>query len=152
MTVLHLNPKSGNGGFEKARGHLGSQLERKAETNLRIEKDGDVSVCWSEKQRRAPIFKDKGPRFRWSDEAGMHVTAQAEEPAKPKWHDDFAVLADEIFDGGKRMRYAEIAKAIAEARDIGDAAARKRTQRLLKTDLLTSVGMGYYQRKQEAAQ
>lgn len=152
VTVLHLNPQSGKGGFEKARGHLGSQLERKAETNLRIEKDGDVSVCWSEKQRRAPIFKDKGPRFRWSDEAGMHVTAQAEEPAKPKWHDDFAVLADEIFDGGKRMRYAEIAKAIAEARDIGDAAARKRTQRLLKTDLLMPVGMGYYQRKQEATQ
>lgn len=152
VTVLHLNPQSGKGGFEKARGHLGSQLERKAETNLRIEKNGDLSLVWSEKQRRAPIFKDNGPRFRWSDEAGMHVTAQAEDPSKPKWHEDFAILADEIFDGGKRMRYAEIAKAIAEARDIGDAAARKRTQRLLKTDLLTSVGMGYYQRKQEATQ
>ena len=152
VTVLHLNPQSGKGGFEKARGHLGSQLERKAETNLRIEKDGDVSVCWSEKQRRAPIFKDHGPRFKWSEEAGMHVTATAAAPAKPKWHEDFAILADEIFDGGKRMRYAEIAKAIAEARDIGDAAARKRTQRLLKTDLLMPVGMGYYQRKQEATQ
>jgi len=150
VTVLHLNPKSGNGGFEKARGHLGSQLERKAETNLRIEKDGDVSVCWSEKQRRAPIFKDQGPRFKWSNEAGMHVTAQAEEPAKPKWIEDYEILASEIFGGGKRMRYAEIAKAIAEAREIGPDAAKKRTQRLLKSGLLIETGMGFYALKTEA--
>lgn len=152
ITVLHLNPKSGNGGFEKARGHLGSQLERKAETNLRIEKDGDVSVCWSEKQRRAPIFKDQGPRFKWSEEAGMHVTAGSAEAARPKWVDDYAILASEIFGNGKRMRYAEIAKAIAEAREIGEVAARKRTQRLLKSGLLAETGMGYYVLKTEASQ
>ena len=151
VTVLHLNPKSGNGGFEKARGHLGSQLERKAETNLRIEKDGDVSVCWSEKQRRAPIFKDKGPRFRWSDEAGMHVSAGADSQEKrPAWHDDYAILADEIFEGGKRMKFAEIAKAISEARDISIDAGKTRTKRLLKSGLLTATGMGYYTRKTEA--
>lgn len=151
VTVLHLNPQSGKGGFEKARGHLGSQLERKAETNLRIEKDGDVSVCWSEKQRRAPIFKDKGPRFRWSDEAGMHVTAQAE-PAKPKWHDDYEILAAEIFGTGKRMKFGEIAQAIADARDISTNAAKQRTKRLLATELLKATGMGYYELKSEGAQ
>ena len=151
VTVLHLNPQSGKGGFEKARGHLGSQLERKAETNLRIEKDGDLSVCWSEKQRRAPIFKDKGPRFRWSDEAGMHVSASGEaEQKKPAWVEDYAILADEIFDGGKRMKYAEISKAIAEARDISIDAAKCRTKRLLKSGLLTATGMGYYTRQMEA--
>jgi hypothetical protein len=31
--VIHFNP-----GGEKTRGHLGSQLERKAETNLRLDK------------------------------------------------------------------------------------------------------------------
>jgi hypothetical protein len=150
VTVLHLNPQSGKGGFEKARGHLGSQLERKAETNLRIEKDGDVSVCWSEKQRRAPIFKDKGPRFRWSDEAGMHVTAGAAEQAKPKWHEDYAILAAEVLGDGQRMTFGEIAKAIAESRDIGINAAKQRTKRLLKTGLLKATGMGYYEYQAEA--
>lgn len=152
VTVLHLNPQSGKGGFEKARGHLGSQLERKAETNLRIEKDGDVSVCWSEKQRRAPIFKDHGPRFRWSDEAGMHVTAEAAEPAKPKWHEDYAILAAEVLGDGQRMNFGEIAKAISESRDIGINAAKQRTKRLLKTGLLKATGMGYYELQTEGAQ
>jgi hypothetical protein len=35
--VLHLNP-----GTEKSRGHLGSQLERRAETNLVLEKDAET--------------------------------------------------------------------------------------------------------------
>jgi len=77
--VIHLNP----GSEFKTRGHLGSQLERKAETNLKLEKDGDcVTVIWADKNRRAPISKNTAPRFVWSDEYGMHVTASAANDAK----------------------------------------------------------------------
>jgi hypothetical protein len=68
--IIHENP---NGG--KTRGHLGSQLERKAESNLKLEKSGEVTLVWSEKNRRAPITKDKGPAFVWSDEHLMHISA-----------------------------------------------------------------------------
>ena len=67
--VIHFNP-----GTEKTRGHLGSQLERKAETNLRLERDGEAIVVWADKNRRAPISKDCGPRFQWSQEHQMHVS------------------------------------------------------------------------------
>lgn len=68
--VIHFNP-----GSEKTRGHLGSQLERKAETNLRLDREADgATVIWSDKQRRAPISKDFGPRFTWDEEAGMHTS------------------------------------------------------------------------------
>lgn len=69
--IIHLNP-----GTEKTRGHLGSQLERKAETNLRLEREGenDTIVMWSDKNRRAPISKATGPRFAWNSEAGMHLS------------------------------------------------------------------------------
>ena len=144
ITVLHLNPQSGKGGFEKARGHLGSQLERKAETNLRIEKNGDLSLVWSEKQRRAPIFKDKGPRFKWSDEAGMHVTAQIE-VQKPKGDSDLEIIASEIFDGGTRMRYTEIVAEVERARDIATNTARTKAKRMIKAGILVATGMGYYQ-------
>lgn len=77
LAIIHTNP---NG--EKTRGHLGSQLERKAETNLRLEKDGDITVVWSDKNRRAPIPKDKGPRFEWSDAHDMHVTTSGAGSAK----------------------------------------------------------------------
>jgi hypothetical protein len=72
ICVIHFNP-----GSEKSRGHLGSQLERKAETNLRLDKAEGVTVIWSDKQRRAPIPKDCGPCFEWSGTEQMHVTARS---------------------------------------------------------------------------
>jgi hypothetical protein len=71
LGVLHLNP----GSDAKSRGHLGSQLERKAETVLQLEMDSDdVTAIWATKKRGAPIKKDDGPRFKWSEDAGMHAT------------------------------------------------------------------------------
>ena len=67
--VIHFNP-----GTEKTRGHLGSQFERKAETNLRLDKTNEVTTMWSDKQRRAPIPKGSGPSFCWSDDLQMHVS------------------------------------------------------------------------------
>ena len=69
--VLHLNP----GSESKSRGHLGSQLERKSETVLQLQMDEHlVTAVWASKKRGAPIRKDDGPRFQWSDAHGMHVT------------------------------------------------------------------------------
>ncbi len=78
VSVLHLNPTSGKEGT-KSRGHLGSHLERKAETNLILEKDADgITRIWGEKQRGKPIMKSEAVAFRWSDERGMHVSCEAD--------------------------------------------------------------------------
>lgn len=91
VCVLHENPGTEIG---KTRGHLGSHLERKAETNLRLEKDGEgVTVMFTERARHTHIAKDKGARFEWSDEAKMHVSTEAKfqtagrggrQPGEPK--------------------------------------------------------------------
>jgi hypothetical protein len=73
--VLHFNP---NPEYNKARGHLGSELERKCETNLTLEKKDGVTVIYTTTARHAEIPKEKGHRFQWSDDAGMHVTCDAE--------------------------------------------------------------------------
>jgi hypothetical protein len=76
--VVHFNP-----GSEKSRGHLGSQLERKAETNLALEKDADEStVIYSTKNCRAGIPKGIGPRFRFDPAAGMHVSVASRQSAR----------------------------------------------------------------------
>jgi phage/plasmid primase-like uncharacterized protein len=69
--IIHFNPNS-----DKSRGHLGSQLERKAETNLAMEKDKDdeSSLIFSTKNRRAGIPKHLGIAFKWDDELKMHVS------------------------------------------------------------------------------
>lgn len=70
ISILHMNP----GSEVKGRGHLGSQLERKAESNLTLEKEGDITRVWSTKQRGKTITKEKSPCFKWSDEHQMHRT------------------------------------------------------------------------------
>jgi len=78
ILVLHENPSGLETG--KTRGHLGSQLERKAESNLRIAKDGKsgASMIFSERCRHACISRDDALRFAWSTPDGMHMTVEAE--------------------------------------------------------------------------
>ena len=72
ITVVHENAGSEVG---KARGHLGSELERKVETNLRVQKDPEgVSYIWAERARHCDIPMNKGVAFSWDDEKHMHVT------------------------------------------------------------------------------
>ena len=70
INILHYNP-----GSDKSRGHLGSQLERKAESIIMLEKDeNDVTAVWAPRQRGATISKADGPRFAWSTDHAMHRT------------------------------------------------------------------------------
>jgi hypothetical protein len=69
ITILHMNP----GSDTKGRGHLGSQLERKSESNLTLHKEGDTTTVLGDgRQRGKPIPSDKSPSFKWSDEHHMH--------------------------------------------------------------------------------
>lgn len=70
--VLHENPASSDG---KTRGHLGSELNRKAFANLRIDKDSETSVStiYGLDMRKRDIPRDQGFCFGWDDAAGMHV-------------------------------------------------------------------------------
>jgi len=73
VCVLHENP-----GTEaaKTRGHLGSELNRKAFANLRIDKDeSGVSTVYGGDMRRRDIPKVQGYCFQWNPSAGMHTYA-----------------------------------------------------------------------------
>ena len=114
LAVIHKNP-----GSDKVRGHLGSQIERKAETNLSLERDGDVTVVWSSKQRRAPIDRETGPRFRWDDEERMHVTAEnISRPAAKVV--ELLDLAESVLTPGQRATWKELLEALQAARSTPD--------------------------------
>lgn len=80
ITILHENPdKTG-----KARGHLGSQIIRKSETNLRVRKGGSrgkdgkardehVSLIWVEHARGAHIPEKDGVKISWSKQHKRHL-------------------------------------------------------------------------------
>lgn len=70
--VLHENPTSDQG---KTRGHLGSELNRKAFANLRVDKDSEtaISTIWGSDMRKRDIPESQGFCFGWDDLAGMHT-------------------------------------------------------------------------------
>jgi hypothetical protein len=77
ICVMHRN--EGDKADTAARGHLGKQLARKAETNLRLEQRDGISYVFAEKNRGAPLSKAEGPAFRWHDPSMMHVSIPQEE-------------------------------------------------------------------------
>lgn len=126
VLVVHENPGADNG---KARGHLGSQLERKVETALRLKRTEEITTVYSHKARHAPIPEADGPRFAWSDSECMHVSVQAASVDRDSRKREMAFeLAEEVFLhlGKPGARYAEFVKALKDVRRIGDSAAEKR--------------------------
>jgi hypothetical protein len=69
--ILHENPSTQEA---KTRGHLGSELNRKAFANLRIDKDTEgISTLYGTDMRKRDIPKEQGFCFAWDETAMMHT-------------------------------------------------------------------------------
>lgn len=102
--ILHENPGTDQG---KTRGHLGSELNRKAFANLRIDKDTEtaVSTIYGTDMRKRDLPKEQGFCFAWDEVTGMHSfkgraaglkAAQQEEKQAGKERDYFTPLFESI--------------------------------------------------------
>jgi hypothetical protein len=141
VSVIHFNP-----GTEKSRGHLGSQLERKAETNLALEKDIDgTTVIYSSKNRRAGIPKDTGPRFKFDVAAGMHVTIESRQFAKDAaMREDLLALAKDVFGERRSMRYSEIQVTVKKLLTVSDRTAERKVAEMKRLTVITPSAAGLY--------
>lgn len=129
VCVLHFNPGSL---FDKTRGHLGSQLERKAETNLALEKTDGVTVVYTKLARHAHIEKDAGARFQWDAAAGRHLscaTARAEKAEAEDFH--LSAIAEEIFTNKTALRYSELKQAVMRVKHVKKGAAENTIKKLV---------------------
>lgn len=147
ICVLHENPGSETG---KTRGHLGSQLERKAESNLRLQKEDAVTVIYSEKSRGAHIPKDSGPRFQWSDEARMHVSCETAKTQKESAKmADFRMIADQVFacvPGGQSLPWKAAMDGIEEATKLSYEGCRKKLAALIQAGVIKKDAAGRHWR------
>jgi hypothetical protein len=140
--IIHLNP-----GTDKTRGHLGSQLERKAETNLKLERDGDAIIVWGEKNRRAPILKVNGPRFEWSDQLGMHASVQNAEEAKAESeHGLLQLEAEAVFTRAEKqaLRWGDLNALLARECHLSESGARKRMEKMVRARVITRDVLKFY--------
>ena len=139
VAVIHFNP-----GSEKTRGHLGSQLERKAETNLRLDKVDGITVIWSDKQRRAPIPKEQGPRFEWSEAVGMHIsTTTLARLKEAREREELEELAAEIFEGAELRTHAELETTVKTRLKVSTSTAERRVKRMVGLGIVVKSGNRY---------
>jgi hypothetical protein len=151
VCVLHENPAQP--GFSgKTRGHLGSELERKADANLSIKKDSDnISVIFSNgKCRHAEISEHFAPRFKFCEKSMMHVSCEAASVAKAEANlEEMREEAREIFDTPDAitgLSWRDLHKRIEGIHKIKRSGARKRFGKLIKAGLIKKNAAGLYTR------
>lgn len=142
VCIIHVNPSSEIG---KTRGHLGSQLERKAESNLCVEKDEQgVSTVFSLNSRHAHVPKQDGPRFRWDDAKGMHVSiASVREEKTAEVSERLKTYAEEVFRDGA-LKYVAARKAIMTLAAVKDTRAEVILKDMQKAGLIIKDALGFY--------
>ena len=129
LCVLHTNP-----GSDKARGHLGSSLQRKAETVLFVHRVGDVSVVEPQFCRNEPF-----ERFAFSiNEEGIpEVCDLPGEEHNNNRHPAVALLEDTF--GGAIERVTLVNKLI-ETQGLNKSTAQMQVNRLIKKGALIVEG------------
>jgi hypothetical protein len=147
LTVLHENPGSGSG---KTRGHLGSQLERKAETSLRLAKNLKTGVfeMWTERSRHCFIPKSAGWRFVWCEQKKMHVSLwNADKGADSAETDKGAKYADEVrkvLENDACLSFTKLVSKIRTMIGLGESTAKARIREYLSMGLITKDGAEGY--------
>lgn len=147
---IHENPGLNTVG--KGRGHLGSQLERKAESNLRLKKVDDVITVFSEKMRRGSILEKDGPTFKWDHQAKMHLSCASKGDVKATANRDKLIsLAEAVFahTSKKSLSYSEFTKAVAETANVSADRAETRFTDIRKADIIFRDLVGRWSLKQE---
>lgn len=123
VTILHFIP---NG--LKLRGHLGSELQRKAAAILSIEKDSDpaISVVKALKVRDGSPLDVPIMQFSWDKEAGMHVYMgeKPKEEKEKRKEDELIAVARDIFVRQRFITYIDLSEQIQAILDVKERTAK----------------------------
>lgn len=157
IVCLHFNPVTDKKASYKSRGHLGSQLDRKCETNLQITRDlrdERISILWSNRCRHAPILEKDGPRFAWSDSAGMHTTVTASDafplaPSKQPEHAELVKLFLGVFSeavapsGG--LSHKDLTHSVQSVQRVSERTAKARITEGARLDIIVKNYLSNYE-------
>lgn len=110
------------------RGHIGSELQRKAAAILSIEKDDNpnYSVVKAIKVRDGSPLDVPMLLFTWDKQKDMHVSA-GEKPAEDKEKrkkEELAGIVKDIFRNRKRISYTDLVTELVQTMDIKERTAK----------------------------
>ncbi len=123
VCVLHYVP---NG--LKLRGHLGSELQRKAAAIMSIEQDKEpsVSVVKALKVRDGSPLDVPLMQFSWDKGAGMHryIGEKPREEKEKRKEKELTKVAREIFTTQKHFTYIDLCERIQQIMDVKERTAK----------------------------
>ena len=123
VCVLHLSPSG-----MKLRGHLGSEIQRKAAGILSIEKEENtnISVVKALKVRDGSPLDVPLVQFGWSKSEGMHVYLgdKSKEETDIRKLNELKQLAIEIFNKKRYISPSELTELIMDAMSVKERMAR----------------------------
>ena len=146
ICVLHFVP---NG--IKLRGHIGSELQRKAAGILSIEKDEnpEYSVVKALKVRDGSPLDVPMTLFGWDKALEMHVyrgEKSKEDKEKRKSNELHAVIR-EAFRSATRLSYQQLCEILMRELDIKDRTAKKYIAYMKEQGILIQDSQGNYQQR-----
>lgn len=135
LCVLHFVP---NG--IKLRGHIGSELQRKAAAILSIEKDENpaLSVVKALKVRDGSPLDVPMMLFGWDKEMDMHVYRgeKSQEDKEKRKYTELSQIAKEVFRLRERLSYNELANQIMQTVDVKDRTAKSYISYMKNNDII----------------
>lgn len=135
ITVLHFVP---NG--LKLRGHLGSELQRKAATILSIEKDENpaVSVVKALKVRDGSPLDVPMMQFSWNREIGMHtyLGEKSREVKEQRKQKELENLSREVFEKQQFITYIDLCEQIQQMLDVSERTAKSYIKFMRNTEII----------------
>ena len=145
ICVLHFVP---NG--IKLRGHIGSELQRKAAGILSIEKDDnpEYSVVKALKVRDGSPLDVPMMLFRWDKAEDMHVYhgEKSKEDKEKRKTDELIAVVKEAFRHSFKLTYQELCEILMREMEIKDRTAKKYIAYMKEQRILAQDTNGNYQK------
>ncbi|MCQ4139551.1 toprim domain-containing protein [Chryseobacterium sp. EO14] len=144
--VLHFTP---NG--LKLRGHLGSELQRKAASILSIEKDNNpqISVVKALKVRDGSPLDVPLIQFSWDKEKGMHIFIgeKTKEEKEKRKEIELANIARNLFSQQKRYTYSGLCEKLQSTMAVKDRTAKSYIKFMREKGLIVKDSENSYELK-----
>lgn len=146
IMTLHTNPTD-----NKPRGHLGSEILRRAESVLLLQKvDDDIREITTKFQYGKNRNDDDNLQmfFEWSDEHEMFITSDYTAPSahNREIQDNYSELVETIFNGRLQLSYSRIVELIIIEKKIGAPRAKQIIPILIKNNLIKKAQRGTYEK------
>lgn len=139
ICVLHMSPSG-----MKLRGHLGSEMQRKASGILSIEKDDDtnISIVKALKVRDGNALDVPLIQFQWDKEKNHHVYIgpKSKEDSVLSKVSDLSKVAIEIFSNKSSYSYQDLIGALSESLGVKERMARNYLKFMKEHEIIAKTG------------